>query len=159
MLFPAATSCIATKAPNKGLFWGVTFWGSGSRGPSPPPNSSLPLVSTWGASPINQGVLWCHWLIIKVKFCGYVRSGTGGQRVKGEGGLPKHPHMCFAQPASSFSSALPSLHFPCSWVPPPLPISSWLQGAAQGPGVRVCPHFSSSSSLASGSSSDLSSSL
>lgn len=85
---------------------------------------------------------------------------TGGQRVKGEGGLLKHPHMCFAQSASSSSPALfpPSIfHAPGSHLPSLFPPG--FRGAAPGQGVRVCPHFSSSSSLASGSSSDLSSSL
>lgn len=41
-------------------------------------NSSL-LVYTWGASSVNQGVLWCHWLIIKIKLGGHVRPGTDEQ--------------------------------------------------------------------------------
>lgn len=139
----------------------VTFEVSGSRSPSPPPTRPSPLsVSTWGAPPVNQGVLWCHGLIIKVKFCGHVRPEAGGQGVKGEGGLPRHPTRVL-RPACQVSLLLSSLP-PFSMLPSPTspsPFPPGFRGPTQGPGIRGCPHFSSCSSLASGSSSDLSSSL
>lgn len=140
----------------------VTFGGKWEQKPFTSPTCSSPLsVSTWGAPSVNQGVLWCQGLIIKVKFCGHVRPEAGGQRVKGEGGLPRHTHSCA-------SPSLPALSLSCSPLPPfsmlpsptsPSPFPPGFRGPTQGPGIRGCPHFSSCSSLASGSSSDLSSSL